>query len=210
MPRSGRCPPRLASGIWGTGPASEMAPSGGGAGPPACSLPSVALVAADSKSVTWTQGSCVAQAVSFPSLTALRSAGAAASGRSAQVTCPAASFRAPGDARPGPARLAGPAALRLPGMTTVTGSGARSRLLPPRHCSRLPSSRPGQGLPLTLGPAPGSFPLPQAACLKPIPRSHSWSCGFDVRLKGCVFFPRGAFHELLTREGNKAICKFLS
>lgn len=109
-----------------------------------------------------------------------------------------------------PARLAGPAALRLPGMTTVTEGEARSRLLPPRHCSPLPLSRPGQGHPLTLGPAPGSFPLPQAACLKPIPRSHSWPCGFDVRLKGCVFFPRGAFHELLTKEGNKALCKFLS
>ena len=68
---------------------------------PARSLPSVALAAADSKSVTWTRGSCVAQAMSFPSLTALRSAGAAASGRSAQVTCPAASSRAPGDPRPG-------------------------------------------------------------------------------------------------------------
>ena len=153
-------------------------------------------------------------------------AGAAAPARSAQVTCSAASFRAPGDLWPGSQVL--PRSV-CAGKDQGAGRGGReppsastpqSRLLPP--CPRaafclhatsyllLPSPQPGQGASSDPWSGPWLLPLPQSACLKPTPHSHSWSCGFDVRLKGCLFFPRGAFHELLMRERNKAICKFLS
>lgn len=152
--------------------------------------------------------------------------GPAAPARSAQVTCSAASFRAPGDLWPGSQVLLGSVCA---GKDQRDGRGGReppsastpwSRLLPPRpraafclHATShllLPSLAPGQGPSSDPWSSPWLLPLPQSALLKPTPHSHSWSCGFDVRLNGCLFFPRGAFHELLMRERNKAICKFLS
>ena len=144
-------------------------------------------------------------------------AGAAAPARSAQVTCSAASFRAPGDLWPGSQVL--PRSV-CAGKDQGDGRGGReppsastpqSCLLPPRHfLPPAPLAAAGQGASSDPWSSPWLLPLPQSACLKPTPHSHSWSCGFDVRLKGCLFFPRGAFHELLMRERNKAICKFLS
>lgn len=137
-------------------------------------------------------------------------AGAAASGRSAQVTCPAASFRAPGDLWPGPGQARRSCRIQAAGKDQGNRRGGPE---PPSASTPLltsPVVAAWAGASSDPWSGPWLLPLPQAACPKPIPRSRSWSCGFDVRLKGCVFFPRGASHELLMRERNKAICKFLS
>ena len=161
-------------------PTLPVAPARG-ADPPACSSPSVPLAppaplpcpmpvpgmlpAADSKSVTWTRGSFVAQAVSFFSLTV------PAVLRGLQPLqglprWPAPPPRSEPQGTSGQARRSCRVQSVL-GRTKVPGGEAGSRLLPPRpraafclHATSyllLPLPRLGRGHPLTLGPAPGSF-----------------------------------------------------